>query len=69
MVQLCKRIAQLSQEMVGKSSTPETAAELGHVANTLTKQYSDLVEKLQGACGVSPSSEVGPQANIQFMLN
>lgn len=58
MVQLSKRIAQLSHEMVGKASSPETAAELGHMANLLTKQYSELAIKQQGACAASPNAEV-----------
>lgn len=58
MVQLCKRIAKIAHEMVGKASSPETAAELGQMANILTKQYSDLVKEQQGASAVCPTNEV-----------
>lgn len=58
MVQLSKRIAQIAHEMVGKASSPETAAELGHMANTLTRQYSELAEQQQGASAACRSSEV-----------
>lgn len=58
MVQLSKRIAQIAHEMVGKASSPETAAELGHMANVLTRHYSDLADQQQGASAVCPNAEV-----------
>ena len=68
MVQISKRIAQLAHEMVGKASSPETAAELGHMANLLTKQFSELAIKQQGACAASPSPEVSGIMNYFTLI-
>lgn len=69
MVQTCKRIAQVSQEMLGKASSPETSSELGHMANILTKLYGDLAEQQQGASAACPSADVSYSHIRLFIFN
>ncbi|XP_013386332.1 talin-1 isoform X1 [Lingula anatina] len=59
MVRLAKKIAQIAQDMVGKSSNnPE---ELGGLGNQLTREYGELASESQGATSCSSTAEIGHQ--------
>ena len=56
MVSLAKKIAMTSQEMVGKSGV--NPAELGSLANQLTRDYDLLASNSAGAAEASSSPDV-----------
>ena len=61
MVSLAKKIAMTSQEMVGKSGV--NPAELGSLANQLTRDYDLLASNSAGAAEASSSPDVSNITN------
>ncbi|ESO89699.1 hypothetical protein LOTGIDRAFT_218488 [Lottia gigantea] len=61
MVRLAKQIARSAQDMTGKSTTD--VSELGHLANQMTRDYSQLVSNSRGA--VSSTTNVDVSHRIQ----
>ncbi|XP_064596457.1 talin-1-like [Liolophura sinensis] len=56
MVKIAKQIARTAQDMVGKSGT--NVAELGALANAMTRDYARLAADSQGATSVSNNPDV-----------
>ena len=57
MVRLSKQIARHAHDMVAKSVT--SVQDLGGLANTLTRDYSQLASDCRGAISVAPNSDIG----------
>lgn len=56
MVSVAKKIAMTAQDMVGKSTS--NPADLGSLANQLTRDYDLLASNSAGAAAASASSDV-----------
>ncbi|XP_064644913.1 talin-1-like isoform X4 [Lineus longissimus] len=73
MVRLAKQIAHSSQDMVvragmnmpaGLSKSPQSAGDLGTLANNVTRDYSNLVHDSRGAVGATANPEVGNRIKL-----
>ncbi|XP_064644929.1 talin-1-like isoform X17 [Lineus longissimus] len=62
MVRLAKQIAHSSQDMLSKS--PQSAGDLGTLANNVTRDYSNLVHDSRGAVGATANPEVGNRIKL-----
>ncbi|CAG2187707.1 TLN [Mytilus edulis] len=65
MVSVAKKIAMTAQDMVGKSTS--NPAELGSLANQLTRDYDLLAANSAGAAGASASSDVSNRIRTTVM--